>query len=89
MGFPMLRFLGPVERSKAGALEQGARPGWGLQPRAVGGAAWRAYLRDWAGQRRLLAVVISWANLLKSSPSNSGSMESLGMGNECQVRPIK
>lgn len=72
-----------VERSKAGALGTGCMPrvgGW--QPHTVGGV-WVAYLSDWACQRRLLAVVTSWANLLKSSPSNGGSMESLRMGNEC------
>lgn len=91
-GPQVLRFLGPEEKSMAGGTlgttvhDQGSKTGAMWQ---VEGTVWRAYLNDWACQRKLLALVISWANLLKSSPSNDGNTESLRKRNKCYVRPIK
>lgn len=87
--------LGPREQEmEDGGLltprEKQGRSSWtGAAPprRSPGpGGRVRAYLNDRASQRKLLAFVISWANLLKSSPSNSGSTGSLKRGNEGNVR---
>lgn len=56
-----------------------------------GGATWQvggAHLSDWACRRKLRALVSSWANLLKSSPSNSGTTGSLERANAGAVGAI-
>lgn len=81
--------LGPREQEMedGGPLtprEEQGRGSWTGAPPSDGVQAWgcraRAYLNARASQRKLLALVISWASLLKSSPSNSGNMGSLKRG---------